>query len=215
MNSSGSFREQDRGCAQHLGAARSAGKMSDTEVEEGPGNLSAHDRRPVVGSQRPIQCVQVHGRRTETNRRLLFPGTLLMCADKPGESVATERLTVASHPPQQATVGGRHDPAAHFGHRSDCQLPLSDLESAYPDVYTALHRKTLDPVLGVLREGTSGNPSLIVHTVDDQAAMGHGHRRNRVEDIAGNSAFEVEHFVLHLPEQVTEGLRRQPVGEVV
>ena len=55
--------------------------MSDTEVEEGPGNLSARDRRPVVGSKRPIQYSQIHGRRTETNRRLLFPGTLLMCAD--------------------------------------------------------------------------------------------------------------------------------------
>ena len=82
-------------------------------------------------------------------------------------------------------------------------------------VYTALHRKTFDPVLSVLRKRTPNNPPLIVHTVDDQAAVGHGHRRNRVEDIPRNAAFEVEHFVLDLPEQVTEGLRRQAFGEVV
>ena len=63
--------------------------------------------------------------------------------------------------------------------------------------------------------GHPDNPPLIVHTVDDQAAVGHGHRRNRVEDIPRNAAFEVEHFVFDLPEQVTEGLRRQTLGEVV
>ena len=191
MNSSGRFRKEDNRRAQELDAGSCAATMSDAEVEEGPGGLrdGPGDRRPIVGSQRPIQHAQIHGSRTETNRRLFLPGTSADVRRRTGRETSPRSGWLS--PPTRRNkrpFGVVTIRAAHFGHRRDRQLRLSDLESPPTRTSTtALHRKTLDPVLGVLRQRTSHNPALVVHAVDDQAAdrswpsreSCRGHRRER------------------------------------
>ena len=69
-----------------------------------------------------------------------------------------------------------------------------------------------DPILGVLGQRTTDDVPLIIHAVDDQAALRHRHRGDRVADIGGNPPLEVELVVLNAPEQLPEDVSGEGRG---
>ena len=207
-------REEHQRGSQHTRSQRRRGRDGDAEIGQRPLDAVLRDGRPPVSRERLIHGIEVERGEIDDGERLVFAGSMLALANETGHRVPAQRLRVAAHPPEQPTVGRGDDAAAHLRHRADRQLQLADRERQQLNVHPAFPREAGDSILGVLGERTTDERTPIVDPVNDQSASGHGHGRDRVANVGGDAAFEVELRVLQAPEQVPERVGGKPPRNV-
>ena len=172
------------------------------------------NRRSSVGGKRLIDRGKIERRQVHRGDRLVLASTLLPLPHEPRQSVAAQGKGIPADTAQQAPIWGGDDAPANFRHGADGQGPFAHRDFAHLDIHAALRGNAGEPVLGVLRERAAEDVPLIIHPVDDQAALGHGHGGNGVLGVRRNAALEIQPLVLAPAEQAPERFVRELRGNV-
>ena len=168
-------RKQDRRGAQHPRLQGRRRRHGHSQIAQSPVDLAPLDAGTAVGGEDLVYHGEVEGREPRRRKGLVFAAAMFPLAHEAGHRISTQGLRIAAYAPEQAAVGSGDNPASYLGHGADRQFQLADLDLADLDVNAALQCDTGNPILGVPGEWTADDISPVVHPVDDQTAVGHGH----------------------------------------
>ena len=168
-------RKQNCRGAQHAQIQGRRRRHGHPQVPQSPVHLAPLHSGTTVGDEDLVYHGEVKGRDPHRNKGLVFTAAMFPLAHEAGHCIPTQGLSIAAYTSEQASVGGSDNPTSYLGHGADRQFQLVDLDLADLDVNAALQSDTGNPILGVLGEWAADDIFPIIHSVDDQATVRHGH----------------------------------------